>query len=212
MGGRCMNRQEQLMRQWSKKQQYLLSLFPSRAAQTATEPGLIWTPGSIDTNNLYLYGDPGSGKTCTAIRYVLQFAYNVFFGIDQSKYLQKDCNGFEYNPRRNFTYEFVQVTEFLLLVKDSYRKDSQDSELAFLSKLASVDVLIIDDLGTQRTTDWNYDLLYYLIDQRYNSTEKRTIFTSNFDLEELSNKLGDTRITRRISQMAEVSKIKLKIN
>lgn len=56
--------------------------------------------------------------------------------------------------------------------------DSNDAYDSFFERLTSVDLLYLDDLGSERSTDWVVEQLYALINERY-ETEGSTIITSN---------------------------------
>lgn len=62
-------------------------------------------------------------------------------------------------------------------------------------------LLVLDDLGESKATDWAYETLKSVIGERYNN-RKPTIFTSNRSLPELrAAGLYDERITSRIFEM-----------
>ena len=63
-----------------------------------------------------------------------------------------------------------------------------------LNDLSTVDILIIDDFGTEKISEWVNEKYYYIINERY-IAKKVTIFTSNDSLSELSY---NSRITNRI--------------
>jgi len=62
-------------------------------------------------------------------------------------------------------------------------------------------LLIIDDLGTEKVTDWVHELFYRIIDYRY-SNLKPTIITTNFQMSEIAERLGD-RFVSRIREMCK---------
>lgn len=71
--------------------------------------------------------------------------------------------------------------------------------------LHRVPVLVLDDVGSERPTDWRRDELATLIERRYQA-ELPTIYTSNYTLAELGERLGhdDVRVGQRIvSRMME---------
>ena len=51
------------------------------------------------------------------------------------------------------------------------------------------DLLILDDLGAGKITDWSVGVLYQIINARYNS-EKPIIATSNYDFKGLAEALS----------------------
>jgi DNA replication protein DnaC len=97
---------------------------------------------------------------------------------------------------------FVSFPEMLAEIKDTYNnKGKTESEV--MKKYLDVPFLVIDDFLTTRPTDWVMDVLYYLINHRYEYL-LTTVITSNYTLEELEELLNDQRITSRIDRMCEV--------
>ena len=56
---------------------------------------------------------------------------------------------------------------------------SQTSELAVLSPVIEAEVLVLDELGATKPTDWVRDTMMQIIGKRYND-KKLTIFTTNY--------------------------------
>lgn len=74
---------------------------------------------------------------------------------------------------------FYQFGALLRQIQDSYNPVSQASELAVLAPVFHADVLVLDELGASKPTDWVRDTMMQIINNRYN--EKRlTIFTTNY--------------------------------
>lgn len=74
---------------------------------------------------------------------------------------------------------FYQFGALLRQIQDSYNPVSQASELAVLAPVFEADVLVLDELGASKPTDWVRDTMMQIINNRYN--EKRlTIFTTNY--------------------------------
>ena len=69
----------------------------------------------------------------------------------------------------------------------------------------SFGVLIIDDLGANKATEWVRQITYYIINER----EQRMlpiVITSNFSLEEIAEQI-DSRISSRIAGMCKSIKL-----
>lgn len=81
---------------------------------------------------------------------------------------------------RNFTsclfYEFGWL---LKEIQDSYNPNTQMSEMQLLSRIIEIDVLVLDEIGASKPTDWVKDTLMNIISTRYNK-QKVTIFTTNY--------------------------------
>jgi DNA replication protein DnaC len=81
--------------------------------------------------------------------------------------------------------------------RESIDKKRYDSELSRTEK-----ILILDDIGAERVTDFVEEKLYYLINNRYINMLP-TIFTSNFSITELAGRIGE-RSASRIVEMCEI--------
>jgi DNA replication protein DnaC len=146
----------------------------------------------LDNNKgLYIWGDCGVGKTHVAYAIFAKLSYKYF----------KD-NGGSSNYWTS-TIGFWHWQEILRLLRPSSdpKKESWTVKEDFNPK-----ILIIDDLGSEKATDWSIEQMYYLINLRYENM-KPLVITSNFSLKELGEKVGD-RIPSRIAEMCEVIKLK----
>jgi len=72
----------------------------------------------------------------------------------------------------------------------------EQSYTELFERLATVDLLHLDDLGTEKQTEWVLEQLYALINERY-ERQRSLIVTSNFEDDELEKQLG-TRIVSRL--------------
>lgn len=73
-----------------------------------------------------------------------------------------------------------------------------DSEAEFRS-IADAPLLIVDDLGAAKTSEWVEEVNYRLVNHRYESMLP-TLFTSNVRPRELTEKLGE-RVASRLIEM-----------
>lgn len=96
---------------------------------------------------------------------------------------------------------FISVPELLLEIRDTFG-GNEISEKGIIDKYGWADVLILDDLGVEKTSDWVLQTLYTIMDRRYRE-ELRTVITSNLSIEEIQEKLDD-RIASRIVGMCRV--------
>ncbi|HMG74363.1 MAG TPA: ATP-binding protein [Pyrinomonadaceae bacterium] len=74
---------------------------------------------------------------------------------------------------------FYQFGALLKEIQSSYNPISETSELNVLKPVFEAEVLVLDELGSQKTTDWVRETLMYIINSRYND-KRLTIFTSNY--------------------------------
>jgi DNA replication protein DnaC len=82
-------------------------------------------------------------------------------------------------------------------IQASFSSDQVPSKMEILQPLLEADLLVLDELGSQKPTPFVHDILYYIINSRYNE-EKVTIFTTNY-LDEPRNK-GEERLEDRIGE------------
>lgn len=93
---------------------------------------------------------------------------------------------------------FISCPEFLLELRDGITRKRKDH--LYLSDLARrVKLLVLDDLGAEKSSEWVQETLFVLVNYRYEQMLP-TIFTTNCSLEELEEKVGK-RITSRIIEM-----------
>ena len=148
------------------------------------------TKKAIETDKgLFLAGNCGCGKTMLA-------------AIAASESL-----------KRGKSVIFAAVPRLLSDIKATF--DSEESTLDILRSIESVDLLVLDDLGTEKTTDWTAELLFSIVNARYNDS-KQTIITTNYTPEELQMHIAGTdskwkttaeRILSRICAMCMIAYI-----
>ncbi|MFT3744782.1 MAG: ATP-binding protein [Pyrinomonadaceae bacterium] len=109
---------------------------------------------------------------------------------------------------RGFNCLFYEFHSLLKEIQDSYNPNTQTSELSVLSPVLRSDVLVLDELGGSKPTDWVRDTMAHIINSRYND-KKLTIFTTNYlddrrnDREEvLEDRIG-TRLRSRLFEMCK---------
>ena len=76
--------------------------------------------------------------------------------------------------------------------------ETEDGMVGFLERLAAVDLLHIDDLGAENTTEWVLEQLYSIINTRYED-ERAMIVTTNLKYEELIEQLGERTVSRLVA-------------
>ena len=167
----------------------LYELFPriiQRDLKTIPPPAELET-ATIESS--YIHGEIGTGKTVLAAFMLLQEAKNNF-----------------YNHHSAMRYYFISVPELLLKFKNTYNSNSSETESGIMDVYSRADLLVLDDFGVEKTTDWSFQLLYMLINRRYEDMRK-TIITANISLQQLGEKLGDFRIPSRIQSMCKIIKL-----
>lgn len=74
---------------------------------------------------------------------------------------------------------YVVAPTLLERIRSTYDADEKISESTVMSALTQTPLLLLDDLGKVKLTEWGQEKLYTLISERYGA-QRRTIVTSNF--------------------------------
>jgi DNA replication protein DnaC len=111
----------------------------------------------VDNCGLLLIGSVGVGKT--------HLALGIIKELIRSK--QISCVFYEYR-------------ELLKEIQNSYNPSVQASELGILKPVFEAEVLVIDELGGMRTSEWVEDTVGFILNTRYDD-QKTVIVTTNFD-------------------------------
>lgn len=120
------------------------------------------------SQGLRFYSMPGRGKTFLAAiiaQEFLKLGHTVIFG---------------------------DVPSILDDLKNTFDKDGDKKTFELMDALETVDLLILDDLGTETPTEWAVERLYLIINQRYNA-EKPIIVTTNYKAQELEMRLNNPK-------------------
>ncbi len=131
------------------------------------------------SEGLYIHGGKGSGKTC----WITVFAKEL--------------------TRAGVEVWFKNVADLMFEIKGTFDRDARifnDYEL--ISLWATKPVLILDDMGAEKVSEYVRQSLYTLINKRY-LEELPTYITSNLDLDELGAR-SDQRIASRLVEMCEM--------
>ena len=128
------------------------------------------------TDGLYLYGSVGTGKTHLACAAARNLAHD----------------GME--------FRFYSVPQLLFELRSTISRDSE-SEADILAPCEEVALLVLDDFGAEKLTDYARERLYLVFDNRY-YRQLPTIVTSNLDAEGLAR--WDKRIASRIEGSCEM--------
>ena len=120
-------------------------------------------------------GKPGTGKTHLAV------------GI-----------GLQIMRRDNRSALFTTVMRAIRRVKDTWRRDSAESEIEAVAALVFPDLLILDEVGVQFGSDTEKLILFDVLNERY-ERRKPTLLLSNLAIGEVKSYLGE-RIFDRLRE------------
>ena len=134
---------------------------------------------------LLLIGPPGIGKTHMAVAVLREVV------------LSKGIRGLYFDTRT-----------LLSTIRSTYNPVTRASEADVLDRVMGAELLVLDDLGAERPTDWVEETMNLIVNTRY-SDRRPTIFTSNYedvpdtdDLDSLLVRVG-FRMHSRLREMCE---------
>jgi DNA replication protein DnaC len=110
----------------------------------------------VDSTGLLLIGSIGVGKTHLAV------------GIIKQLILGKGISCLFYDYR-----------ELLKQIQNSYNDSVKATELQVLRPVFDTEVLVLDELGAVKPTEWVWDTVSLILNTRYND-KRTTIITTNF--------------------------------
>ena len=132
-----------------------------------------WELMKAENHGLILWGSVGTGKS-------------YFAGCIANALMEKEVS--------------VCMTNFALILNDLAASYKDRNE--YISRLCSFPLLILDDFGMERDTEYGLEQVYNVVDSRYRSG-KPLIVTTNLTLEELQNPedTAHARIYDRLTEM-----------
>ena len=102
---------------------------------------------------------------------------------------------------------FGDVPSLLDDLKATFDKKSESSFEQLMNDLTRADMLILDDIGAEYSTDWAVERLYTVINNRYNAG-RPILSTSNYGKDELKRhfkgNMTGSRIVSRLVEMGEM--------
>ncbi len=96
---------------------------------------------------------------------------------------------------------WANVPELLILIRSSFRPDAESTERQIIKRLCETDLLILDDLGAEKMSDFSLSTLYVIINKRHDET-KPTIVTTNMEVEDVAEQ--EPRIASRIAGYKQI--------
>lgn len=111
----------------------------------------------VDSTGLLLIGPVGVGKTHLAV--------GIIFELIQQK---------------NIACLFYDYRELLKEIQNSYNPQVSATELGILKPVFDAEVLVLDELGAVKPTDWVWDTVSHILNTRYND-KRCTIITTNYE-------------------------------
>ena len=100
---------------------------------------------------------------------------------------------------------FQSVPELLERIRGTFRNKKNETEQEIMNALRDCDLLVLDDIGSEKVTDWVMDVMFRVIDGRYRQ-KKPTLFTTNYSPTGLLNRF----LPDKPEKCDEADKIKAK--
>lgn len=98
------------------------------------------------------------------------------------------------------TVAIYSLPRLLNLIREAIERE--EGVVGFLDRLATVDLLHIDDVGAENRTDWALEQLYSIVNTRYE--ERRSIVvTTNLKPHELAEQIGERTVSRLIEMCGD---------
>lgn len=127
---------------------------------------------SVGPESVLLSGSTGCGKTHLAVA------------------MMQECQASQ--------QVFTTVPELLLEIRSAFN-GGRESEAEIIRRYSVAPLLVLDDLGAEQDTAYAITTLYLIIDRR-NREDRKTIITTNLKMEEIEAAMG-ARIASRLSEM-----------
>ncbi len=99
---------------------------------------------------------------------------------------------------------FGGVIDLLGRIARSYSEAAQEEEWQILDELYSVPLLVLDDLGKEKVSEWVEQTLYRVVDSRYREN-RPLVVTTNFTMETLEGRYPEVgpALVSRLVEMCE---------
>lgn len=129
--------------------------------------------GQAFSEGIFLHGETGSGKT-----HLLGCIAN-------------------YLIENNVDVAYIVYADLLDKIRETYNEGNTETESSILRRINSVSVLLVDDLGMEKNSEFAQKYLGQIIDHRYRNMLP-TIITSNFTLPELKERSKNDMYGERV--------------
>lgn len=187
------------------------NFIPKEGQNEALEKAKAFAKGYInqknDGNGLLLIGGVGSGKTHLAAAIVNAIIDHFHISDDRAEEAGRygDC-GLVVSNFHWADIEFIGAVSLMERLRSSY--DSNENTCDIIEQYQKTALLVLDDIGAEKPSDWTRERLFDIIDYRYNEYLP-VVITTNSDIKEMRTKLGD-RICDRIRSMCDICTVTAK--
>jgi len=133
-----------------------------------------WEENRDAGKGLYFCGGVGTGKTHLAVAVMNELI-----------------------RRKRIPSLFVTVPELLDNLRETYNKPGRNLD-EWMDAVQNAEFLVLDDLGSERTTEWVRERIFVIVNHRYREALP-TVFTSNIGPKDLAEQLGERTASRIIA-------------
>ncbi len=171
------------------RQKYSIDLYPDKEDYAAFSR-LKEIKNNINSfvnegKNLLIYSkNTGNGKTEWSKKLLLSYLNSIWSSTDLK------CRAL-----------FISMPRFIQAMKENISKENEYFQFVN-ENVSSVDLVIWDEINYKEWTQFELDYMLNIISQRL-STGKSNIYTTNYDLDTISKKLG-TRLASRVIGSSEL--------
>lgn len=133
-------------------------LYPNERLKTAVARARRFADAfPVVSKGLCLIGPPGIGKTHIAV------------SVLRAVVVEKGARGL-----------FYDVRDLLRMIRSTYNPVVRTAEMDILRPVMEADLLVLDDLGAEKPSEWVEETMNLIVNTRYNE-RRPTIFTTNYE-------------------------------
>jgi len=140
-----------------------------------------------------LSSQKGIGKTHLAISAMAEYF------VEHADIYRKTKSGHLLPTVTDKTFLFVKERDLTMKIRESYMDGAEFSEKQVMDEVYTVDFLVVDDIMSNKQSDFDRQIFLNIIDHRMDMPRKRTIFTSNKSRAEIAKM--DDRISSRFADV-----------
>lgn len=156
---------------------------------------LVKDCSNYESGGLVLYGNTGCGKTHLAVSIMRNLYVKNLIEIIKSEWKANT----KYRASKQV---FKPVPDLLLEIRSTFNDQSTSTEENIIDDYSTIPFLVLDDLGSEKTSEYSITTLYIILDRRDRELMP-TVITTNLTPKEIEEKLG-ARIASRLAGMKNI--------
>lgn len=104
--------------------------------------------------------------------------------------------------RNGHSVAIYSLPRLLGMLRETFEEESEGSLSDLLDRLASVELLHIDDVGAEQSSPWVLEQLYTIVNTRYEDS-RAIVLTTNLDMPALREQIGDRTVSRLVEMCGD---------